>query len=417
MLQCVNIIVITQQGEGRNNEYTLNFLNQFEGSSTWANLTDTLSITIPTKVYMQDGNKHNVLVHAANSGRQNLGGFLTDTPFLKRGDKIQFYTGYRFYDIDGTYVNSTSLRFNGYISKVHSGKPFKIDCQDEMWLLKQTPAKAAVWSGKKFNEMLKAMLKGTGVTLSDKADIKLNYNAGGFTVPSGYTVAQVLQKIKDELGFYSYIRDGVLRVGYPIYYPEDARIRTFEFQRNIIESDLQYIRRDDIKLSALVKFVKQTETGETTKSGGKKTKSTPYQILVWFDKGEFKYTIYKDGEQPPPNTEGERRTFNYPYGMPLDKVLMNASKKLSVYYYDGFRGNFVTFDYPEVRHGDIIQLINPVFPDQNGKYMVKEVEIFGGADAGLRQRIHIDRLAELATEEYENNLEQGAIKAAEIVEQ
>ena len=63
--------------------------------------------------------------------------------------------------------------------------------------------------------------------------------------------------------------------------------------------------------------------------------------------------------------------------------------KLKQFYYTGLRGSFTTFGIPFVRQGDNIQIQDPILPERNGFYKVKEVDYSGGIE-GLRQEIHLD---------------------------
>ena len=55
------------------------------------------------------------------------------------------------------------------------------------------------------------------------------------------------------------------------------------------------------------------------------------------------------------------------------------------------KGKFKTFGLPFVKHGDYVDIIDPVLPERNGRYVVKGVGYEGGIN-GLRQEIELDYL-------------------------
>lgn len=384
MLTPVNIIIVTQQGAGRDLEITFNFCHEFTIESTWEDLTSTAEVVLPRKIYAKDknGNLQNFY-----SKDFNVGGFNTDNPFIMRGDKVQIYAGYKFTEKDGTYVDSTGLWFDGYISDIATGKPFGFKCEDAMWKLKQTPVKDKVWKGYTVESMLSEMCNGTGVTVRTSTETSLKYDVGYFTT-KGMTVSQVLGKLKKEANIYSYIRNGELRVGFPLYDENEAENPTLTFQRNIIEYDLQYRRKEDITLSARVHTMNEESNG-TTKDGAAKTKKKSVEYLIYYKDGVFKQQEITASNPAPDNVEGQRFDFNYADGTSPDIMIRNAKKSLQKYYYTGYRGTITTFGYPYIKHGDNLSMVNPVLAEMNGTYKIKKVVYTGGVN-GLRQALTLD---------------------------
>lgn len=378
MLRVSNIIVFTQQGTGRTLEITFDFCNAFSIESTWEDLTQTATVTLPRKI--RGKNQHGA-DFSLYSKDFNVGGFNNDTPLILKGDRVQIYAGYR----QGS-ENSTSLWFDGFVSDISTGKPFEIKCEDYMWKLKQTPVTNKSWKGYTATRMLQEMLQGTEVTLNATANIGIKYDVGYF-VTQNNTVADVLARLKKDANLYSYLRGTELRVGYPLYIESEAVTHTFTFQKDIIDSDFDYKRKEDIKLSAIAKTITTEQTG-TTKDGKAKTKQKRTQILVYYKNGEFTTQEITDGTTPI-NDEGERRTFNYFPNTPKDVMIADAKERLKKYYYTGLRGTFVTFGHPYVKHGDNVSLVNPVLAEYNGTYKVKKVTYTGGMN-GLRQEILLD---------------------------
>ena len=57
--------------------------------------------------------------------------------------------------------------------------------------------------------------------------------------------------------------------------------------------------------------------------------------------------------------------------------------------YSGYDGAFTTFATPLVNHGDVVELINPLIPEQSGGYLVPKVVTRSGWGIGGRQDITI----------------------------
>jgi hypothetical protein len=79
----------------------------------------------------------------------------------------------------------------------------------------------------------------------------------------------------------------------------------------------------------------------------------------------------------------------YFYNTPQADIIAAAKRKLTEIIYEGYRGSFVTFGEPVVKHGDKVILKSRKFPERDGKYIVKGVENSGGV-GGNRQTIELD---------------------------
>jgi hypothetical protein len=274
--------------------------------------------------------------------------------------------------------------FKGYISKVISKKPIEIECEDNMWLLKQIACKPQVWpKNKTVEDLLREVLKGTDFTVNALASTTI----GDFVIQDE-TVAQLLTRLQKEYHLESYFRGNELRIGFSIYVPSEAKESTFIFQQNIISDNLEFQRKDDIKLSAVVVANNELISG-TNKKGQSKTKSDKIEILVYPDKnGTFVFKKKEDGVDFPENVEGERRTLNFVNITDVNELFKRGKEELEKFYYTGFKGNFTTFAIPLVRVGDIVTLQDKLLPDRDGKYRVKSVKYSGGVN-GHRQEIEL----------------------------
>ncbi len=403
ILRLISEIVITQltewKGQKRSETFTMNFVNEVEIESAWENQTDTAKITLPKNIYFVNSNGNRVTW----SDKNIING--TESPIIMRGDKIDISLGY-IYTQNGSDVIDMNKEFSGFISKVNPRIPIQIECEDDMYLLKQIQAPNKTWLSSRYDleGMLAEMLKGTpftavtGVKVSNKISTKI-----GTFITHNETVSQVLDRLKKEAHFNAYIRrnsDGSkeLRCGSIVYYPKDQietvngqqieRDFVFDFQKNIINDDLEFRRKDDIniRIRAISKLEEALVT--TNSSGG--TKKTIKQIEVTVPTGKT-------------SLESELRTMHF-YNLTREELTKRANTQLNRLFYEGFKGGFTTFGIPSVRHGDRITLVDKKVLDRAGTYLCKGVtKTFG--QSGFRQKINLDmRIDGINSSEIEQGL-------------
>ncbi len=378
------------------------FSHEYEVLTTWDTLTDDGSITLPRNVTVKapDGTKYYL-----QNTTQNLGGFTNKAPVFLRGDKVKIEHGYAYYDARGNEVAPLSTIFEGYISQVTSKKPFVLKVEDNMWLLKQTPAAGlndkTFFSRKKYTieAVIRELFQNAGLpfTVNDLT----NTTAGDFFTQNE-TIAEVLARLRKDYNFKSYFKGNELRIGSKVYIDSDLidpktkqkRIPpVFHFQKNIIEDSLDYQRKEDLTISAVARTTDEELTGKRTKDGHDKTKKVKLEVLITFANGSNTptYFVAEKNKPIPPNTGGQRFDFVYPRGTTLEQLKTNATEELRLKYYTGLRGKFTTFGTPFVQFGDDVDLIDALLPEKNGRYRVKSVKYSGGVN-GLRQEIELDFL-------------------------
>lgn len=405
ILRLISQTTITQltawSGGSRSETFTMNFVNEIEIESSWENQTDTAKITLPKKVYFVNSQGKRVTW----SDKNIINGNGTEAPIIMRGDKIEISFGY-IYTKNGMDVIDMSKEFSGFITKVIPRIPIQIECEDDMYLLKQIQAPNKTWLASKYDleGMLAEMLTGTqfaavtGVKVSNKISTKI-----GTFITHNETVAQVLERLKKEAHFNAYIRrnsDGTkeLRCGSIVYYPKDQkeivngveveRDFVFDFQKNIIDDDLEFRRKDDIniRIRAISKLENQLTT--TNSSGGNKKTIKQIEVTVPTSRTPL---------------ESELRTMHF-YNLTKEELTKRANTQLNRLFYEGFKGGFTTFGIPSVRHGDRITLVDKKVLDRAGTSLCKGVtKTFG--QGGIRQKIKLDmRIDGLNSSEIEGGL-------------
>lgn len=394
MLRPVTNITITQNPSiafpNRKTVLNLNFCNSFEASDSWRDLTNNGKLVIPKNLYFKDQFGKLQPLHGTNI---NIGGFSSSSPLLLRGDRITITFGYKYFATRNANRETTIMFqvFAGFVSSVDSKIPIEAKLEDNMWLLKQTPVDTKTF---KASEDLNAILQFLVDKCNSLHGTKFTVNAltkttfGVFPV-GNETACQVLQRLQKTYGFESYFRGDELRSGSIIYIPSEAVTRTFTFQKDIIEDELEYMRKDDITLSAIARNTIVEGTGKLTKDGKEKTKRVRLEVLVSLKNNIKTIKQIKTGDKVAGNEEGERRTLFFPGAKTVQQLADLAFNELQKYYYTGLKGSFTAFGLPPVRQGDNVKLINPILPEQDGIFKVKKVEYRGGV-GGNRQIIHLD---------------------------
>ncbi len=305
------------------NQFIFDYVCEVEVSSSWENLTDTAKITLPNKLKFQGQN--------LASGSQAL---------FKKGNYVKIELGYA-----GTLIESVNTVFEGYISAVKPDSPLVLECEDAMWLLKQSSITKS-WK----SVTVKQLLSEIQPLVFDCDDITLGQFRG-----TRVTAAQILDELKDKYGLYSWVKNGKLICG-KVGTSLGGNKRKFVFQEDIVSSELQYLRKEDIKIKV------------------KAISIMPNNSKIEVEFGD---------------TDGELRTLNY-YNLSkadLEKVAKKEAERLR---YEGYRGSFTSFLLPQVQHGDTVILDDKKFTDRKGSYLVKSVTTNFGQGGG-RQKIEIDR--------------------------
>lgn len=388
-------VILTQRPNSaypkRSKVIRMEFLESFDVTSTWDQLTDNGVLTLPSNVYYYD--EYNQL-RALSGFNVNIGGFNKE-PLFMRGDAIIIKSGYRYADYAlNRRVTEMNTIIKGFVSKVGSTIPIRLEIEDSMWLLKQTPMENRTYSS---SDTLELILKDivekanaihkTNLTFRSLTTI----NFGQFVVENE-TAAQLLNRLNNIYNFKFYFRGSELRGGALVYYQDDAVTHNFIMngvEGNVLASgqELEYQRRDDITLSAIAHNTITKKTGAQTKDGNDKKVKERIEVLCTIKNGLKTTKVINPGVRVPEATEGERRTYFYPSATTTEALATLAFEELERYYYNGLKGSFMAFGIPHVKHGDNVRIKNPKQPEQDGLYRVKKVTYSGGN--GNRQRIEL----------------------------
>lgn len=284
--------------------------------SSSENLTDTAILTFPQKVKWKDKSIKDL---------------------IKRGDSVVIKLGYD---------DSLTEVFSGYIKTIKADIPITVECDDMMFKLKKNPISTS-FQNTSLDNLLKNILP-SGITYS-----AASINLGKMRI-NGATPAEVLSKLKDQYGIYSWFKNGILYSG--LQYLGKGKNHIINYSIDDFRN-LEYIVSDDISYQVSAISIYDNNTRIEEKVG---------------DEG------------------GEKRQFYY-YNIDRAELKRMASVSLVKLKYDGYRGSLQIFGKPIIAHGDTFTIKNQFYPEREGTYIVKSVRTDFGQE-GFKQTVEIDRL-------------------------
>jgi hypothetical protein len=260
-------------------------------------------------------------------------------PLIKKGDQVSVSLGY---DDKNTPI------FEGYVTSVSSKIPVEITCEDKMWKLKQS-----TFTNSYKTVTLKKLLQ--DMLLGDIQFEAPTVELGPFRV-SKASPAQVLDELRNTYFLKSFFRAGKLYVGLA-YWASLQKTHKIRFDLHVPEdgNNLEFVRKEDIKIKLVIIVISKDNS-----------------------KNEFQY-----GDK-----EGEERTLYY-FNITKAQADEYAKKEEERLRYDGYRGSLTIFGQPTFFHGDVADITDPVYPERDGKYLVKAVSTSYGTD-GFRQTLELD---------------------------
>lgn len=330
MLRLRHEILITQvptaTEPSRNKILYFPAVNKVTISESFDDQTTTAELVLPRNLKFEDAN----IYEGSN-------------PLIRRGDKIKISAGY--------YPNLNVI-FEGYISRVNNNVPMELKAEDKMYILKQTIVQNITKNSLKLPDLIKTLM--SYVTTE-----KIEYEALDATIGSirinEASIGLVLKKLRDDFGIYSFFKNGKLYCGLA-YYPNLRTENTILFEKGIIESNLEYLKKEDVKIKVKGILINTDNTKE--------------EISVGSEDGDLR-TVFQ-------------------YGGTIEDLKRTIQTFLEQANYTGYYGSFTTFLEPKFSHGDYVILNSYKYPERKGTYLVKSVNTTFGVDGG-RQEIELER--------------------------
>jgi hypothetical protein len=384
LIPMTDIVIYQQPSEKyptRNKVFYLDFVTSLEISESWDNLTNTTKITFPQNIYFVDESGRKVTWSDENiTGDPNL------IPVLLKGDKVTIDLGFNYWT-KGKQVIDVTPRFEGYVSGITNRLPIEIECEDNMYVLKQISCPTKLFTGKTLQEILKELMSKTEFTVNDIAKTSI----GDFRTDKSETVAQVLNRLRKDYHIYSNFRGDDLQCS-GLVYSADSNTRKefiFDFQENIEmgSDDLKYQRTDDINIGIKAYSVSEFELTESNSAGKKRKKHKRLSVFVT-----------RKGLTPEAGWDGEKRTLYFADVKSESDLIAKAKGQLNRLYYEGFKGSFRTFAIWPLTFGNIAVMRDNSIPERNGKYFIKSVTTISNTTEGLMQDVEIDLRADILSE-------------------
>lgn len=317
ILECL----IKIQRKNTNKKVSFGYVESVEINTSTVNLTDTAKVSVPKKTRWK-------------------GKPLSD--YIGIGDSISIQLGYVGY--------APETVFKGYISSISKDAPLMIECENEMWLLKQAKVKAKRYPHFNLTQFMEEVCPNVKVELPKEisfGEVKLNEDT---------TAANVLDILMREYPFKAFFRDEKLcGIKIAMATLPSAKTITFSPNQNMISDSLKYVKADDVKIAIVAKSILHDNT-----------------ILE---------------EKVPEKGDGEVRTFFVPQFKTKAALKKFANEKLKEYTVDKMVGEFEAFGVPFTRKGDIIKLKNEEKPEQHNKRFFAAGVTYTFNQSGYRQRI------------------------------
>jgi hypothetical protein len=359
MLNCISKITITPVG---GKPFEIDFVNEIDIHTSYDKMTDTAKVVFPRNINYEGKNV-----------------FVGDSALFKRKDAIKIELGY-----------APKLRtiFEGFITKIGASNPIVVECEDQMFSLKNSkityPEKrGTITNGKPSKKypngrvLKKPIIVTDPITLSQLLDYMVTHleneikykiivnNAAGTAIVDDVNLGnfsctkvsatEILDTLKSVYGLYSYFKEGILHVGLP-YNSGESNTEEFAFEETIINGDdLEYQQANDLNLKVVAISMNSDNTKKEIEVG---------------------------------DTDGSQRTY-YTYNANDKDLKVFADSKLKEIKYTGYNGKILTFGEPHVKHGDIAKITSVKFPEQDGNYIVVGVNYNLSVENGYKQTIDV----------------------------
>lgn len=212
LAMCVKVVF---HKNDRREEIVINQVTELEFESSWKEITDRGSLTLPRNVKFFDKNK------------------VRDT--FRRGDAITIYFGY-----DGNLIKE----FEGYVTEVSADIPIVLKFEDEMFNVKRLPVNFSS-ANVTLDKLLKTVIPDYDLDIIEGVTL-------GAVRLSKTQVGPVLEKLQSEWGLYTYMRGKTVVCGK--YYADDTAENkvNFHLERNCVSTSLNYKNKEDVQIKIKV---------------------------------------------------------------------------------------------------------------------------------------------------------------------
>lgn len=247
--------------------------------------------------------------------------------FIKSGDKVKIEFGYE--------ETGLNVEFEGFVKEISADIPLQISC-DQLYPLRQNNFVKS-YKAVTLKQLLNDITTGTFIKKIECPDV----NMGKYIIDNASTY-QVLDKIKEQYGFFARIKEDLLHVGFAWdWRPGFTKNHTYNMQANVKSNDLKYKTSDEFNVRVRVK-IRNKKSKEAYVEVGSKDKDATVQTIEYA----------ADSEK-------------------VAKEIANARLKKSVY--TGYTGSITGFGFPYTRAGDSATIKNIREPYREGTYLIEKI--------------------------------------------
>lgn len=260
-------------------------------------------------------------------------------------DKVVIKLGY------DDYLNT---EFTGYIDLIENTFPLKIHLKSELYqlakLIKLTPK---TFVNPSLMELLKYILPNYEVECME-VNIKDSYPVIG-------TAWKALTELKDNLGFYTKIKDNKIKCTWPYDKEGLGEVKKYYFYKNVKTSNLQidYDKDEKIRIEASSRL-----------RNGKHLK-----ISVGASSSEATRII--------------KRTYGWTSGLNESELIEIAERDLKMVDTKNMTGSITGFGVPYVEEGDTLEIYDSKRPERQGAFIVESVFIKYKPTGGFERQCNI----------------------------
>jgi hypothetical protein len=296
-------------------------VNEIQIESTWKKLTDTCKITLPRRLRVLNGDINDI---------------------IQRGSKVMVWLGYS---------GNLNLEFVGYVARLDAKVPFVVECEDEMWQLKQN-SNSKTYRSVSLKNLTQDIYPGKNVNVTD-------FELGAYRIDRASTavVLDDLQKNYNVYSYFTFTSDGnpTLNVGLGGYdFKQLSNRHIYNMMANVAENSLVFRRADENKMRVVI---------TSTNKGG---------VVIKTEVGD------PEGEEFKLDKRGLNKEA-------LDKLALSELQKRK---FDGYKGTLTGFGEPYPKHNDIAVIQDPEYPEREGAYMIDTVKTTFGM-SGFRLQLEL----------------------------
>lgn len=235
------------------------------------------------------------------------------------------------------------VEFEGYISDVSDGIPYRIKCEDEMFKLKRGSVSVSK-AGVTLKQLLETIAPGYTIECPDVPLGTVRY--------TNVAPVAVLENLKKELGIYTYFIDKVLHA--VDGNSTDGETIKVLLERNAVSEDLNKKSKADEKV--LVKFKSLQRNG--------------------------KYITHEEGDK-----NGTVQVRNWPY-LTKAEIEARAKRIVELQKSKGFDGTITLFGIPRAYLGVKVELKSLFYKHMDGTFYVDKI-VKDFSKSGIRQQLTI----------------------------